>query len=78
MILIPCKQGKASEFEEERNNGMRWAPGKPAPAWEFLEEVYKSVIRSEAHSSEEAEEEIEVTPGSYLATSQKSNPCRKI
>lgn len=62
MILTPYTQGKAGEFQVEIDSRMRWAPGKPTPTWEFLDEFYKSVIRLEADSSEEAEDIIEVTP----------------
>ncbi|SPJ74085.1 uncharacterized protein FTOL_03815 [Fusarium torulosum] len=48
-------EGKANDFEEERNNKMKWAPGNSATTWEFLEEVYKSSIRLSVDSSEEAE-----------------------
>ncbi|KAM0282414.1 hypothetical protein ACHAO9_010203 [Fusarium lateritium] len=59
-------KGKGSEFEEEQNNRMKWAPGNPVPSWEFLEEVYKSSIRLLASSSEEAEEIIEENLTSYI------------
>ncbi|THV43892.1 hypothetical protein BGAL_0828g00020 [Botrytis galanthina] len=73
ILLKKQAEGKASEFEEERNNGMRWAPGKPAPDWEFLDEVYRNVIRSEADSSDEAEGEIEENLTTYIMSDMDRN-----
>ncbi|KAF5679583.1 hypothetical protein FHETE_748 [Fusarium heterosporum] len=58
-LIFFKKSAEANEFHEERDSRMQWAPGKPVPTWEFLEEVYKSTIRLQADSSEEAEENIE-------------------
>ncbi|KAM0312714.1 hypothetical protein ACHAO8_006122 [Botrytis cinerea] len=67
LILFKGKAGgKAGEFQVEIDSRMRWAPGKPTPTWEFLDEFYKSVIRLEADSSEEAEDIIEENLTTYI------------
>ncbi|TEY57641.1 hypothetical protein BOTCAL_0210g00020 [Botryotinia calthae] len=65
--------GEAGEFDVERNSRMKWAPGKPTPTWEFLDEFYKNVIRLEADSSEEAEEIIEENLTTYIMSDMKNS-----
>ncbi|KAL6918969.1 hypothetical protein ACHAP8_008965 [Fusarium lateritium] len=60
VVFKKSHQDESDEFNDERNSLMKWAPGNPAPAWEFLEEVYKAVIRPTSRSEEESEEDIEV------------------
>ncbi|KAL5590982.1 hypothetical protein FOBRF1_014539 [Fusarium oxysporum] len=73
IIFKRSAEGRDNEFQEERNTRMQCIPSKPAPTWDFLEEVYKGVVRLQANSDEEAEEIIEENLTTYIMSDMDEN-----